>query len=330
VNSALFYREKPRSKEGKPLTRYLPFFNVGMLLGQSKVARADEGRFKPIHCLHQNVIHGAMNPLRADARFKFYNKEALQKCSKLYNGEQLNWYLPRTMGGLGMKPPIGSTFVSESDIVKGKRVSYPIVITDRQRMLAHSLREKWYADDIIKPPFKPIGLPVDDDLQTWGCDIKKRYVLRAQLSMCPLLPDAEEVPVMRHDANWYMPYTGDIEGQILKFQFQGLDWRRTLGRYVPTTWDYVKKARIYSGADVNTSGEGRLKRTWYGDGIFVSQGNPYRMKMLEMDNAHMYDEIVLKKRRVDRSLIRDLNPTVAAVHLGECFDACAELLLTLG
>jgi hypothetical protein len=138
VNSQLFAIRNNK-------TKYIPFYNAGMLLGQSKVAR-QEVKSKPIYLLHKEVIAGAWSPELADERFKYYNKEKLIKASKHYNGCQLNWYIPNRLGGLGMKLP-NTTFVSAS---RAKEIGSDIehlapykLATDFQSKLANHLKSKW-------------------------------------------------------------------------------------------------------------------------------------------------------------------------------------------
>jgi len=281
VNSAMFYRQDD-------ITHYVPFYNVGMLLGQSKVARVEEGRNKPVHCLHQAAMHGAENPIRADQRFKFYNLDQLTKASQTYDGVQLNWYLPRTMGGLGMQLPQGVDFVTEHE---GSRKGHHVVLSDNQRIIAHGLRDAWYKDDLQKAPFKPIGLEVDPDLQSWGNDIKKRVVFKAQLKDCPMLPDCRDLKEACHEPNWYLPLTGDIDLENIKYMFQGLRLRRFAVKV--QTSPGIKKGYNYSN-DV-------LVRRIHGCN--------YEMKMLSKSNAHLYQELVLyEKCRDRRSVIKVEGP----------------------
>jgi hypothetical protein len=258
VNSALFHRPCLSDRRyGKEYAEYIPFFNAGMLLGQSKVARVEEGRFKPIHCLHQSVLHGAINQIRADMRFKYYNLEELVKCSTLPCGTQLNWYLPRSMGGLGMKLPIGASFGEDSK-------SSNHVVTYEQRKLAFHLRELWYADELMEPPFKPIGLPVDLDKESWGCDIRKKIVYQAQLRSCPQLPYCEDVIDIKHPPNWYLRDTGAVDTAMLQFDYSG---------FIRILYKQLRK---------------------------VKQSD---RRLLDLDNAHLYDDIILYKKRTDRRLL---------------------------
>jgi hypothetical protein len=293
VNSALFYLRRDGSGGSRCI--YLPFFNSGMLLGQSKVARESEGKNKPIHCLHQCAMHGAHNKIRADSRFRYYNKDALSKCSTMYDGTVLNWYLPATMGGLGMKLQPGMTF-SE----RHSTSSTEVYVTKRQRALAYGLREQWYREDLTRAPFKAIGMEVDDDKEGWG-DIRKNVFLQAQLASCPMLPTSEPIPEDRHTANWYLPVTGGIEGEILKYQFRGLDYRR-----------FAKSTEVRTVKDC-TLRDARLKARAR-DILVEKQGmRLLEYPMLRLDNPHLYEEIKLYKRRTHRIAVREEFPGLTSL-----------------
>jgi hypothetical protein len=264
VNSALFYMN-----EKKKVIR-IPFFNVGMLMGQSKVTSTSDGRAKPIHCLYDNVIDGALNVTRADSRFKYYNLESLKRSSIMYDGTHLNWYLPRTMGGLGMRLPPRSFFVSEHE----KTSVGAILLTDRQRVIAHGLRDAWYAENLQKPPFKPIGLEEDPDIQNWGNDINKRIIYKARLAHCPSLPDMRPTVDIPHPTNWYLPFTGFVEKEALKYIFRGLSFRR-FGK--------------------------PLEEVKPGKNVLIDQKNGKAYKMLSIDNPHLYEEIILEELCYDRT-----------------------------
>jgi hypothetical protein len=274
VNSALFY-EKNRKGQAK----YVAFFNAGMLLGQSKVARVQEGKYKPIYCLHSNVLHGALNPERADKRFVFYNKDNINECSQ-WNGMNLNWYFPRSMGGLGMTLLPGYRFIDMDQMRRqnGKIKEKQILATNQQLQLAHALRNAWYSEDLIKPPFKPIGMADQDpDTMSEFQDIKKHRFLKACLVGEPMPPDAEELKEEPHPANWCIPDTTDsVEEDVhYTFSYQGL-------------LKFIKKS---------------LKKCYYFSlecGIYLKS----LLSRLSTDNAHLYQEIVLYAKRSTRVGLR--------------------------
>jgi len=290
VNSALFYQEKDRC-------HYVPFFNAGMLLGQSKVAKTAEGRHKPIHCLHQSVMHGALNKVRADFRFRYYNQEALKRCSTTPDGVVLNWYFPATMGGLGMQLPDGVSFSRArptSDMERG--------VTKQQLALAHGLRTAWYADDLQKPPMKPIGQQVDTSQEGGTCvDIRKRQILVAQLASCPMMPNAEPLKEERHPANWYIPQISSTEADVLQFQFQGLSYKRFAKRVPVVADSRVCSGKCEASADCTCPEAASTARSKHDRFIERrSNGELVEYPLLSVDNPHLYEPIVLYRRRADR------------------------------
>jgi len=276
VNSALFFQ---KGSIGKQVTQYIPFFNVGMLLGQSKVARVSEEECdKPIHCLHQHVMEGSLNKVRADSRFRVYNKEILIKSSTMYDGTVLNWYLPRSIGGLGMHLPDGFKFRDERSVQKANTV----LITDRQRVIAYGLRESWYKDDLTKIPFKPIGFLEDPDIEQWG-DIRRRTALKVQFRDCPMLPECDMLPNEYHPPNWYLPSVGVSEKECLRYIFKGLNWKR-----------FSKVSLIDSGC---------LKYC-VTKNEFLTEGKKF-YNMIKIDNNHLFQELVVYKKRSSR-VIREV------------------------
>jgi hypothetical protein len=269
-------------------------------MGQSKVAKVEEfgDQKKPIHCLHAQVLEGATNPVRADSRFIYYNGDKLKKASQLFDGVQLNWYLPRTMGGFGMKLPHGVEFIDQRGYYQsryldqsGNKVKFPgkkgvvyKVITDKQRVLAHGLRKAWYQDNLTKPPFKPIGMEEDMDAKRWGNDIKKHTFYRAQLASCPMMPDAEEIPTEVHPANW-CPSTVDHQNTVWTYIFRGLNYRR-----FRQTVTVDELPQVADNVRIEIAGNGK-KRSYY--------------RLIEMDNPHLYDEVRLYKLRKARTNFRD-------------------------
>jgi hypothetical protein len=286
VNSCLFrrvYKHEEYEKSLKKLRRisYIPFYNIGLIMGQSKVAKVEElgDCKKPVHCLHDKAVNGANNRIRADERFCYYNRTKLMSSSRLFDGFQLNWYLPRSMGGLGMKLPYGVEFCTQQAAYFGERSKGTVykVLTDRQRVLAHGLRKSWYQEDMTKAPFKPIGMETDVDAQRWGCDITKHRFVSAQLSMCPMLPHHEEIPADKHPANW-CPSTIDHTNVVWQYTFKGLDYRR-----------FREELKAVDVHDKNI----RLEPS--------NKGNSQKyFRMIEMGNPHLYDELKLFKLRKSR------------------------------
>jgi hypothetical protein len=280
VNTALFHRvERHR-------TEYIPFYNVALLFGQSKVAKVEEmgDRHKPIHCLHAMLLEGASSPINADKRFRYYNLERLKKSSTLYNGDQLNWYLPRTMGGLGMKLPHGVEFCTTKQLntsgYRKKGIEY-VHLTNPQRALAYGLRQAWYKENIERSPFKPIGEEVDLDAQNWGTDIRKTCFKKAVLVCDPMPPDCEEIQDDYHPPNWYLPSTQRFENTVYQYNFRGLDYRRFA---LPA--DHNKRSENVCSLRIS--------------------GKKVEYSMLGPENRHLYVELVLYKERYDRRLLHEV------------------------
>jgi len=233
VNSALFSCKQVL--EGDRVVQreaqYIPFFNVGMLLGQSKVARQEEGREKPIFCLHQRAMHGALNEAQADSRFRYYNNFKLAECSNIQTHKmgavQLNYYLPRAMGGLGMKLPQGKRFVRINEYHKMLKnhdtdLSNVVLVTDVQLRLAEHLIKAW-REPYERPPIEPIGFQKDLDAEDKNfSDIKKRTLYISIPENCPRLESCIDVPSELHPPNWSAPATDSYELERLKFTFKGL------------------------------------------------------------------------------------------------------------
>ena len=103
----------------------IKYFNVGLLLGLSKVRQDDSSKiteFKRLSDNYEKVMEGASDKCRAHSRFIFYNMKRLPSVG-------VNWFVPENLGGLGFR-------VYEE-------VKKDIQITDFQRCLAtYCLRNK--------------------------------------------------------------------------------------------------------------------------------------------------------------------------------------------
>jgi len=226
VNSELF------SVTGKTV-KQIPFFNVGMLLGQSKVCRS-EIKQKPIHCLHNEVVTGALNPVRAHLRFIFYNNDRLRKSSQSADGHQLNYCIPRELGGLGMSLS-NMTYISSERAVKlsGQELEalLPYTIVNKmQRSIANKLYNAW-TQPYLKPPMKPIGFQVDEDAEeNHFPDVKNSdYHIRIHAD-CPMPPWCREKRVIPHEPNWMSPPMDSAELERLKFCAKGVRYTRGSGK----------------------------------------------------------------------------------------------------
>jgi len=105
VNSEMYVFSE--SQSGVPHFRHIPFFNVGLLTGQSKLTGRTETREMPLPAVWNEVVPGACNELRALKRFIHYQKEDVLKWT---NKGNYNLFIPVWRGGLGMIPPAHLSF----------------------------------------------------------------------------------------------------------------------------------------------------------------------------------------------------------------------------
>lgn len=78
----------------------IPFLNVGLLLGQSKVTARLAVRLRPIWDFYNEVLAGATSPARAHRRFLHYHRETIDQ---LTQGGQYNLFIDPMFGGLGFR-----------------------------------------------------------------------------------------------------------------------------------------------------------------------------------------------------------------------------------
>jgi hypothetical protein len=99
---------------------YLPFFNTGLLHGQSKVAKrpacegASGGTYQPAYSLQPEAVRGAQNQERAIRRFHSVHREHLRHCSA---DGFFAYHAPREFYGLGMIPSAKARFTRTQQIV---------------------------------------------------------------------------------------------------------------------------------------------------------------------------------------------------------------------
>jgi hypothetical protein len=105
VNSEMY--QYSVSQSGSPHFRHIPFFNVGLLTGQSKLSGRTETREMPLPDVWNEVVQGACNEQRALKRFIHYMKEDVTKWTK--SGDY-NLFLPVWRGGLGFIKPKDYSF----------------------------------------------------------------------------------------------------------------------------------------------------------------------------------------------------------------------------
>jgi hypothetical protein len=224
VNSALFSVSKNNT------VKYIPFFNVGMLLGQSKVCRTeftDKYKSKPVHCLHSKVMHGAYNTARANDRFCYYNKELLAKATLHPAGFNCNYYLPREYGGLGMKVPnlsyLSSKLANKLSASEKVKLAPYTIVTSVQAAIAIDLYNKW-TTPYVKPPMKPIGREIDLDCEDNNfkdvSDVSFKISIPGMFNPMPM--HCREKHVVTRPPNWSSPPTDSPEMERLKFEFRGV------------------------------------------------------------------------------------------------------------
>jgi len=78
----------------------IPFLNVGLLNGQSKVASRTQERVLPLWAVYNRMMAGASNPLRAHKRFLKLHKAEL---SLLTHDGEFNLFIDPHYGGLGFE-----------------------------------------------------------------------------------------------------------------------------------------------------------------------------------------------------------------------------------
>jgi len=93
VNSQGFFWNK-----GKPME--VPYLNVGLLTGQSKLAGRLSERMSPVWDYYNQVIDGAISPVRAHRRFFHYHKENI---NELTASGEFSVFAHPALGGLGFK-----------------------------------------------------------------------------------------------------------------------------------------------------------------------------------------------------------------------------------
>lgn len=134
INSQLLSYENGRIK-------WLEYFNVGLLTGQSKLtARVGESQL-PIWDYYNIAIAGANNKLRAHNRFLHYHKDTLSSMTDA--GEQ-NLFIHPLMGGLGF-----DLYESVREKVHMTPWQYKIALITRSRLLA-PFEGQFEKDPLIK------------------------------------------------------------------------------------------------------------------------------------------------------------------------------------
>jgi hypothetical protein len=120
---------------------YTPFFNVGLMHGQSKVAKKPSiegesgGTYQQLYSLQPEAVRGALNEERAIRRFHSIHREHLRHATA--NGF-FSYHAPREFYGLGMVPSEKAQYS-----VTQRRVASALIKSGLER----SLRGKLYIGD---------------------------------------------------------------------------------------------------------------------------------------------------------------------------------------
>lgn len=84
--------------------REIPWFNTGLLTGQSKLTGRATARALPLWAMYNETVAGACDPIRATRRFIHYNRAQIDQ---LTNHGEYNLFIAHELGGLGFQPPPG-------------------------------------------------------------------------------------------------------------------------------------------------------------------------------------------------------------------------------
>lgn len=105
VNSEMYIYSE--TSTGNFHFKHVPFFNVGLLTGQSKLTGRTQTREKPLPDVWNETCPGACNQERALKRFIHYMSDDVRKWTKEGN---YNLFIPVWRGGLGFMVPEGHHF----------------------------------------------------------------------------------------------------------------------------------------------------------------------------------------------------------------------------
>jgi len=210
INSLFFKHTRYTSPDGLRRNRFdeIPYFNVGLLTGQTKLTGRQVVRDQPIWDHYDQVLRGANDSLRAHQRFVHYHKREVETYTLKGN---LNLFLPRSRGGLGFSLPTGMELLDSEE--EGSPMPY---ITSFQRKFATFLkdREKKLLSDIRVP--KPVlGLRPESKKAA-----KRRYEVLDRRAIYkapfgPLLPTQSEDSKRFHSSELLQAYE---EADELKYR----------------------------------------------------------------------------------------------------------------
>jgi hypothetical protein len=199
VNSLLFHVNDDRKE-----VTYIPFYNVGMLIGQSKVAKVSDTGYKPIQYLFPEILEGSLNPLDSLKRYLYYNKKVLKECAVSDDGYALNYMLPRELGGIGINCP-GVKYITTDEwksMSKDDCTDSFYCIVNRRQMQFALHAHKYWTSPYVKPLFKPAGEAIDITARSFYKDHPDMdYKIRLHAD-CPQLPEVRELITRVHRPNW--------------------------------------------------------------------------------------------------------------------------------
>jgi hypothetical protein len=134
INSVCFnYHVKILNGVNHDIVRIIPFFNIGLLTGQSKITGRASLTAQPIWDHHNTVVSGALDQIRAHRRFLHYHSQLVRTVSR--DGE-FNLFLPHARGGCGFNVPNGWTLLDSPLSTLANSAPENPYITHKQRQLA--------------------------------------------------------------------------------------------------------------------------------------------------------------------------------------------------
>jgi hypothetical protein len=203
----------------------IPFFNTGLLYGQSKVGAREDEAAKPVYLLHNPCVAGALNPKRASSRFLAINRFEMEQCSS-HRGIQLNYFVAPELGGLGLVPPPGTQITSDPNCTQPSTIH----VTGHQRRLAQYLYDRWTVD-YTTPPAGPVGMPKRlNDVALLGCiEVPHSFEIACQLGALYELETAMGL--------------SQLGGEVARKRFPPVE-RRVVRRLVETSEFLVPHARV--------------------------------------------------------------------------------------
>jgi hypothetical protein len=142
------------------------------------------------------------------------------------DGVSLNYYLPRELGGLGMKVP-GMTYLTAKTYQRAKITKHLsllepyTIVNGAQRKIAKYLLDRWTVP-YLKRPCQPIGFEKDIGEENNFSDIPNDDYHVLWDRMCPRLAYMRDKVTPFQPPNWKISPLSSEERELLKFQFKGI------------------------------------------------------------------------------------------------------------